>query len=108
MRVLYERFGSRVRPNNVGCAAIGSAVYFNSRYALYSAGSGVNKVQVVLSGLMCMLLCFVKAKTCCMYVLVALMPVCRCDGDVIIIGHDLYWYPRLWYVCSVNVKQCGR
>ena len=31
----------------------------------------------------------------CMYVLAALVHVCRCDSDVISIGHDLYWCPRL-------------
>ena len=35
----------------------------NSRLLLYSAGSGVNRVQVVLSGFGVRLLCFVQAKT---------------------------------------------
>ena len=30
--------------------------------------------------------------------------VCRCDGDVICVGHDLNWYSRWWYVCSVYVE----
>ena len=34
-----------------------------SRFLLYSAGSGVNKVQVVLSGFSVRLFCFVQAKT---------------------------------------------
>ena len=43
---------SKVRPRTFGCVAMGSAVLFNlrSRLFLYSAGSGVNTVQVVLSG----------------------------------------------------------
>ena len=47
---------------------------------LYSAGSGVNIVQVVLSGFSVILFCFVQANTlcmyCCMYFLAALVPVC--------------------------------
>ena len=34
---------------------------------LYSAGSGVNRVQVVLSGFSVRLFCFVQAKTFCRY-----------------------------------------
>ena len=47
---------------------------------VYSAGSGVNRVQVVLSGLSKRLFCFAQAKTLCrygsMYFLVALILVC--------------------------------
>ena len=50
------------------------------RLFLYSAGSGVNRVQVVLSGFSMRLLCFVQAKTLCrygcMYFLAALVLVC--------------------------------
>ena len=38
-----------------------------SRSLLYSPGAGVNRVQVVLSGVSVILLCFVQAKTLCMY-----------------------------------------
>ena len=38
-----------------------------SRLLVYSAGSGVNRVQVVLSGFSMRLFCFVQAKTLCMY-----------------------------------------
>ena len=52
MCVLYVSFGSKVRPRTFGCVAMRSAVLFifRSRLLLYSAGSGVNSVQVVLSG----------------------------------------------------------
>ena len=52
MCVLYVSFGSKVRPRTFGCVAMRSAVLFicRSRLLLYSAGSGVNRVQVVLSG----------------------------------------------------------
>ena len=52
MCVLYVSFGTKVRTRTFGCVAMGSAVGFLwSRLLLYSAGSGVNRVQVVLSGL---------------------------------------------------------
>ena len=47
---------------------------------LYSAGSGVNRVQVLLSGFSVKLFCFVQAKTLCsygcMYFLDALVFLC--------------------------------
>ena len=53
---------------------------FRPRLFLYSAGSGVNRVQVVLSGFSVRLFCFVQAKTFCrygcMYFLAALELVC--------------------------------
>ena len=52
MCVLYVSFGSKVRPRTFGCVAMGSALLFivRSRLLVYSAGSGVNRVQVVLPG----------------------------------------------------------
>ena len=52
MCVLYVSFGSKVRPRTFRCVAMGSALLFIVRYRflVYSAGSGVNRVQVVLSG----------------------------------------------------------
>ena len=52
MCVLYVRFGSKVRPSTFGCVAMGSALLFivRSRLLVYSAGSGVNRVHVGLSG----------------------------------------------------------
>ena len=32
--------------------------------------------------------------------------VCRCDCDVICVGHDLNWCSGWWYVYSVNVEKC--
>ena len=51
MCVLYVSFGSKVRPRNFGCVAMSSAVLciLRSRLLVYSAGSGGNRVQVVLS-----------------------------------------------------------
>ena len=48
MCVLYVSFG----PRTFGCVAMGSALLciFRFRLLVYSAGSGVNRVQVVLSG----------------------------------------------------------
>ena len=86
MCVLYVSFGSKVRPRTFGCVAMGSALLFivRSRLLVYSAGSGVNRVQVVLSGFR---FYFVQAKTLCrfgcMYFLAALVLVCV---DVIVMS----------------------
>ena len=82
MCVLYVRFGSKERPRTFGCIAMGSALLFivRSRLLVYSAGSCMNRVQVVLSGFSMRLFCFVQAKTLyrygCMYFLAALVLVC--------------------------------
>ena len=61
---------------------MGSAVLFilRSSLFLYSAGCGVNRVQVVLSGFSVRLFCFVPAKALCrygcIYFLAALVLVC--------------------------------
>ena len=62
-----------------------------SRLLVYSA---VNRVQVVLSGFSVILLRFVQAKlyvgmVACISLLHSCLCVCRCDGDVICVGHDL-------------------
>ena len=67
MCVLYVSVGSKVRSRTFGCVAMRSAVLFifRSRSLLYSAGSagsGVNRVQVVLSGYSLRLFWFVQAK----------------------------------------------
>ena len=89
MCVLYVRFGTKVRPRTFGCVAMGSAVLFilRSKLLLYSVWSGVNRVQVVLSGFSKRLFYFVQAKTLCMYgcmyFLAALVLVCV---DVIVMS----------------------
>ena len=83
MCVLYVSFGCTVRPRTFGGAAKASAVLFilTSRFRLYSAGSGVNRVQVVLSGFSVRLFCLVQSKYLCtgrygcMYFLAALVLV---------------------------------
>ena len=49
MCVLYVSFGSKVRPRTFGCVVMGSALLFivRSRLLVYSAGSGVNRVQYI-------------------------------------------------------------
>ena len=49
MCVLYVSFWSKVTPRTFWCVAIGSVVLFILRSSLlvYSAGSRVNRVQVV-------------------------------------------------------------
>ena len=82
MCVLYVSFGSKVRPRTFGCTdtGSGSVFIFRSRLLEYSAGSGVNRVQVVLSGFSMRLFCFVQAKIFCrygcIYLLAALVLVC--------------------------------
>ena len=65
MCVLYVSFGSKRRPITFGCFAMGSALLFivRSRLLVYSAGSGVNRVQIVLAGFSMKLFCFVQANT---------------------------------------------
>ena len=75
-------FGSRLRPRTFGCVAMGSALLFivRSRLLVYSAGSGVNRVQVVLSGFSKRLFYFIQEITLCrygcMYFLAAHIIVC--------------------------------
>ena len=59
MCVLYVSFRSKVRPRTFGCVAMGSALFciFRSRLLVYSVGSGMNIVQVVLSGFSMSLFC---------------------------------------------------
>ena len=82
MCVLYVSFWSEVRPRTFACIVMGSALLFivRSRLLGYSAGSGENRVQVLLSGFSKRLFCFVQAKTLCrygcMYFLDALVLVC--------------------------------
>ena len=66
MCVLYVSFGSKVRPRTFGCVAMGSALLFivRSRLLVYSAGSGVNRVQVVLSGFSKRLFVLSRQKLC--------------------------------------------
>ena len=69
-------------PISQQCVAMGSALLciFRSRLLVYSAGSGVNRVQVVLFGFSKRLFCSVQTKTFCgygsIYFLVALVLVC--------------------------------
>ena len=52
MCALYVSFGCKVRPRTFRCVVMGSALLFivMSRLLVYSAGSSVNRVEVVLSG----------------------------------------------------------
>ena len=80
--MLYVNFWSKVWSIIFGCVAMGSAVLFilRSRLHLYSSGSGVSRVKVVLSGFSVRLFCFVQENTLCrygcMYFLASLVLVC--------------------------------
>ena len=108
--MLYVRFGSKVRPRSFRSVAMGSGMFFilRSRLLLYSAGSGVNRVQVVLSGFSEKLFCLVQAKNFIyvwFYVFLGYNRawVCICDGDVMSVGPDLNRCSGWWYACSVYV-----
>ena len=107
MCALYVRFGSKLRPRTFGCVAMGRAVLFilRSRFLLYSAGSGVNSVQVVVSGYSVKLFCpwknFYVGMVVCIF---GCTRACRCDGDVICVGNYLNRCSGWWYVWSVNVE----
>ena len=78
MCVLYVSFGSKVRPRTFGCVAMGSALLFivRSRLLVYSAGSGVKRVHVVLSGLRMKL--FIRVHVCisCGYACMFALAMC--------------------------------
>ena len=78
MCVLYVSFGSKVRPRTCGCVAMGSTVLFilRSRLLLYSAGSGVNRVQGDLSGFIVRL--FLSKLYVCMVVCISWLHSCLC------------------------------
>ena len=97
MRALYVSFGSKVRPRTFGCVAIGSALllFFRSRLLIYSAGSGVNRVQVVLSGFSMRyeIVLFCPGKNFILiwlYVFLGCTRACvsGCDADVVCVCHD--------------------
>ena len=89
MCVLYVSFGFKVRPRTFGCVAMGSALLciFRSRLLVNSEGSGVNRVQIVLSRFSMRLFCLVQEKPLCrygcIYFLAALVRVCV---DVIVMS----------------------
>ena len=74
MCVLYVSFGPKVRPRTFGCVAMGSALLFivRSRLLVYSAGSGVNRVQVVLSGFSKRFVLFCPGKKLCVRMVVCI------------------------------------
>ena len=80
MCVLYVSFWYKVRPRTFGCVSMGSALLFivRSRLLLYFAGSGVNRVQVVLSGFSVRLFYFVQAKSLGMVVCISWLHSCLC------------------------------
>ena len=65
MCVLYVSFGSKERPRPLGALpwVVQCCLLLGSRMLVYSAGFGVNRVQVVLSGFSMILFCFVQLNT---------------------------------------------
>ena len=104
MCVLYVRFVSKIRPRTFGCVAMDSAVLYilSSRLLLYSAGSGVNRMQVVLSRFSVRLFVLSRQK---LYVgMVVIFIGCTRVCDVICVGHDFNRCSGRRYACSVNVE----
>ena len=62
--MLYVSFASKIGPRTFGCVAMDNEDFLilRPRLHLYSAGSGVNRVQVVLSGFSVTMFCFIKEK----------------------------------------------
>ena len=91
--VVYLHFGSKLTPKTFGCIIMGSTVLFILRFTLllYSAGLFFfwQKLYVVW---------FDASHGCTRDCL------CRCDGDVICVGHDLNRCYGWWKVSSVNIK----
>ena len=81
----------------------------SSSCVLYSAGSAVKRVHVVLSGLRMRL--FVRVHVCIscrydwMFVLGMIMSLCY--GDVICVGRQFYWCLWCWSIRCVYVEECG-
>ena len=100
MCVLNVKFGSKERPTTFRCVAMGSEVLFmlRSRLCVYYAGSGVDRVQVVLTRFCVRLLCFIQGKKLWLYVFLRCTHacVCRCDDDIICVGHDLNRCSEWW------------
>ena len=86
MCVLYVSVGSKVRPRPFGCVAMGIVMLLilRSRLLLYAAWSGM---KVVLCGFSVRVLCIFGYTRAC---------VCRCDGDVICVRHDLNRWSGWW------------
>ena len=74
----------------------------------YSAGSGVKRMHVVLSGLRMRL--FVRVHVCIscrddwMFALAMFMSLCV---DVVCVGRQFYWCLWCWSVGCVYVEECG-
>ena len=81
--VLYVSLRFKISLRIFWFVAMCSVVLFilRSRLLLYSTGSGVNRVQVVLSGFNIRLFCFMRAKTLCRYVCMYFLAALRvCVG----------------------------
>ena len=97
--MLYVSFWSNV---TFGCVAMGGALLFivRSRLLVYSAGSGVNRVHVVRLDLVRG--CFVLSRQklyigMAVVILVCIRTcVCRCNWDVVCVGHDLNGCTGWW------------
>ena len=85
-------FWSSVRPSIFGVLTVESCVLFicNVSVVLYSAGSGVQSVVVVLPALSVCWLCLVHSCICCIYCCTCCCAVCGFWCDVSIVMSSAY------------------
>ena len=110
MCLLYVSLRSRVSPSSFGLMLMGSMMLSicSSSCVLYSTGSGVKRVHVVLSGLRMRL--FVRVHVCIscrydwMFALAMFMLLCV---DVVCVGRQIYWCMWCWSGICVYVEECG-
>ena len=71
---------------------------------VYSSGSGVNRVQVVLAGFSMILFYFVQFMYVWLYIFFGYTRacLCGCDGGVICVGHDLNRCTGWWISLRCN------
>ena len=94
MCLLYDSLGLRVSHSISGLMFMGSVMLSicSSNYVLYTAGSGVKRVHLVLSGLRMRLFVCVHVCISCRYdwifVFTVFMSLCV---DVVCVGREFYW-----------------
>ena len=88
-------------------------IIIRSRLLVYAVGSGVNRVQFILSGFSMRLYCFVQEKNFLygwLYIFIGCTRACGCDGDVICVGHDVNHCTGWWKVVNSvgeRTPRCG-
>ena len=97
MCVLYVSFGSNVRPRILGCVARGRVVYVEVQIALIFRRVWSERGANCFDGIKCEIVMLCPEKNG-MYIFLVYTRalVCRCDGDIICVGHNLNRCSGLW------------